>query len=401
MAGPAQAGANGAAGAGRVAASGIAAGTEAVAAPPLVRWEIGRVAAVLRDRPGVQELLVETGGGRTPALHYPALWGPAAPGDRVLLNTTAVHLGLGTGGQHFVAAVLSRPSSPELPFPGRAAGHVMKLRYTPGQVRVHAAEEPTSPYRARLEAFTDLGGLPVIACSVHSLLAPVALGWRTVRSDPLVYVMTDGGALPAWYSRLANDLCERGWLAGVITVGHAFGGDLEAVTLHSGLALAKVALDAAGVVVAMGPGVVGTGTALGTTAIEQGIALDAAAALGGRGVACPRISFADRRPRHRGISHHTLTALCTIAHRPATVVLPALGGREEAELAAQAARAGLAERHTLVWEPTAPLRERLERHAALLRSMGRSFDDDPAFFLAGAAAGAVAARLAAPPARPD
>ena len=45
----------------------------------------------------------------------------------------------------------------------------------------------------------------------------------------------------------------------------------------------------------MGPGVVGTGTLLGHTALEQGQILDAANALGGRSIVCLRISFADER----------------------------------------------------------------------------------------------------------
>lgn len=373
---------------------------------PLVRWREGSVAAVAGERPGVQELLVELPEGRALAVHYTPLWGPLRPGDRVLLNTTAVHLDLGTGGYHFVAAVLGggraagRLAGAEEPDgEGPAwAGHIMKLRYTPGQVRVAAAEEAGSPYRAALEAFAGLGGLPVVACSLHSLIAPVALAWKEARGGRgrLVYVMTDGGALPAWFSRLTASLRAGGWLDGVITTGHAFGGDLEAVTLHSGLALARAALQADGVVVAMGPGVVGTGTPYGTTAIEQGIILDAAAALGGQGLACPRISFSDGRGRHRGLSHHTRTALGRIAREPALLVLPAIGGAAQAELAEQARAAGLFERHRVVWEPVDALYPLLARHSALLRTMGRTLTDDPAFFLAGAAAGAAAARLIDP-----
>ena len=61
-------------------------------------------------------------------------------------------------------------------------------------------------------------------------------------------------------------------------------------TCPSALALARHALDADITVVAMGPGVVGTGTRLGTTALEAAPALDAAAALGGQPVLCARVS---------------------------------------------------------------------------------------------------------------
>ncbi len=74
-------------------------------------------------------------------------------------------------------------------------------------------------------------------------------------------------------------------------------------------------------IVAMGPGVVGTTSALGTSAIEVAAALDAAAALGGQPIACVRASGADQRPRHRGVSHHTTTAL-ELVRSPIRVPVP-------------------------------------------------------------------------------
>ena len=47
----------------------------------------------------------------------------------------------------------------------------------------------------------------------------------------VVYVMSDQGALPMAFSRSVAELRASG-LAGTVTVGQAFGGDLEAVTLH-------------------------------------------------------------------------------------------------------------------------------------------------------------------------
>src|SRR5690606_17148661 len=123
---------------------------------------------------------------------------------------------------------------------------------------------------------------------------------------------------------------------GVITAGHAFGGDLEAVTPASALAVAHAALKADAIVIAMGPGVVGTGTPLGTTALEQGPLLDAAGALGGTPIAAARLSGADPRVRHRGISHHTMTALTRFTHVAALVPLPQ-GTALDATLREQAA----------------------------------------------------------------
>ncbi len=110
--------------------------------------------------------------------------------------------------------------------------------------------------------------------------------------------MTDGGALPAWFSRSVATLREQGWLAATVSVGQAFGGDLEAVTLHTGLLAARHVLGADLVVVAQGPGNLGTGTRWGFSGVAAGEAVNAAAVLGGRPVASLRVSGADPRGRH-------------------------------------------------------------------------------------------------------
>ena len=71
----------------------------------MLRLRRGTVVALDSARPGAQELTVEVEGERAPALAYPALTGPIRVGDEVVLNTTAVALGLGTGGFHLVVAV--------------------------------------------------------------------------------------------------------------------------------------------------------------------------------------------------------------------------------------------------------------------------------------------------------
>ena len=144
--------------------------------------------------------------------------------------------------------------------------------------------------------------------------------------------MTDGGALPAWFSRTCATLREAGWLAGTVTVGQAFGGDLETVTLHTGLLAARHVLGADVAVVTQGPGNLGTGTRWGFSGVAAGEAVNAVAALGGRPVAALRISDADPRERHRGISHHSLTSYGRVALARADVVLPDLPSGEFGEL---------------------------------------------------------------------
>ena len=186
---------------------------------------------------------------------------------------------------------------------------------------------------------------------------------------------------------------EIGWLAGTITVGQAFGGDLDAVTLHSGLLAARHVLGAEIVVVAQGPGNLGTGTRWGFSGLACGEAVNAAAVLDGRPVASLRISEADARDRHRGVSHHSLTAYGRVALARADVVVPDLPGDFGAQVAAAAEPLG--SRHNLVTVGVDGLREVLAECPVQLSTMGRGLNEDPAYFVAAAAAGRYAAALAA------
>jgi len=258
------------------------------------------VAAITTERDGLQR--VDLDNGRR-AYVLTGLIGPVAAGDRVVVNTTAVDLGLGTGGWDVVHWNLARDG-----WSTTGGGQVMKLRYTSLQVDVGVAEEGGPP------AAGDLGGRPVVACDVHSQLAPVAVAFADAAGPVrrLSYVMTDSAALPLALSDLVAELQGRGLLHETITCGQAFGGDREAVNVRSALLLASG--DA--VVVAPGPGVVGTGTRLGFSSLEMASVLDAAAALGGRPIVAVRYSGSDARPRHRGRSHHTETVLDTATCAP-------------------------------------------------------------------------------------
>ena len=336
--------------------------------------------------------MVTVHGASIRALAYPALTGKPRVGDRVLLNVTALEAGLGTGGYALVVAVPDRlPADPEL------SGHIVKSRYTPLQVMTGSADEQGSPYHDLLETADSVDGMPVVVADLHSALPAILAGlrssYRTEAGDSptAAYVMTDGGALPAWFSRTIAGLREADWLAATVTTGQSFGGDLEAVTLHSGLLTARHAVGADVAIVAQGPGNLGTGTRWGYSGVAAGEAVNAAAALGGRPVASLRVSFADPRARHQGISHHSLTAYGRVALARADVVIPQLTGPDGARVAADAAP--LSERHTLVMVPVDGLEEPLRACPVGLSTMGRSLDEDMAYFLAAAAAGRHAASL--------
>jgi hypothetical protein len=336
--------------------------------------------------------MVTVSGASIRALAYPVLVGLPRVGDRVLLNVTALEAGLGTGGYALVVAIPDR-----LPADADLSGHIVKSRYTPLQVMTGSADEQGSPYHDLLESADSLDAMPVVVADLHSALPAILAGLRNsfaaVAGDTprAAYVMTDGGALPAWFSRTIAGLREGGWLATTVTTGQSFGGDLEAVTVHSGLLTARHAAGADVAIVTQGPGNLGTGTKWGYSGVAAGEAVNAAAALGGRPVASLRISFADQRERHQGVSHHSLTAYGRVALARADVVVPALPEPQASRITADAAQ--LAARHTLVTVPVDGLDEALRACPVPLSTMGRSFDEDPEYFLGAAAAGRHAASL--------
>ena len=153
--------------------------------------------------------------------------------------------------------------------------------------------------------------------------------------------------------------------------------------------------------VAQGPGNLGTGTRWGFSGVAAGEAVNAIGVLGGHPVAALRVSGADPRDRHRGVSHHSLTAYGRVALTPADLVVPTV----EPSDPLRAERAALLDRvaqqaddlcppHRRVDVATGPaLRAALAESPVGLSTMGRRLEEDPEAFLAAAAAGVHAESL--------
>lgn len=356
-------------------------------------FALARVIEVLEDSAGARRVSVTIEGSGEPkvAVAYWSLVGECAPGDEVLLNTTAVELGLGTGGEHFVVANLSRHVVAEL-----SGGHIMKLRYTPHQLDVLAAEEQGSPLVDALADARSLEGRAVVVLSLHSQLAAAcAVARREAPDACIAFVMSDATALPVAVSRLVGRLEELGLLDLAVTAGQAFGGDIEAVNRYSGL-LAAAAAGAGLIIAGAGPGGVGTGTAMGHSGVDLGEWVNAVVALEGRPVVAPRISTADPRERHRGLSHHTLTALGRVALGEALVALPEmaepLAGTVEAAVEAEPSLA----RHT--WRRCGAARalEAMADRGLEVTTMGRAARSEEALFEAAGAAVMLAMEVGGP-----
>ncbi len=351
----------------------------------MIRWRSGPVVAVRREWPGVREVMVDVrGDGVTAALAYLDLVGTPEVGDRVLLNTTALVQGLGTGGHALVVALPDR-----LPPDASGPGHLVKARYTPLQTTVLGVDEPDSPHHGLVAAAGSIDGMPVVIADLHSALPAIVAGALADRPGArIAYVLTDGGALPMAYSHTVAAL--RGQLCGTVSTGQAFGGDLEAVTLHTGLLAARHVLGADLAVVTQGPGNLGTATPWGFSGVAAGEAVNAVGVLGGRAIGALRISDAEPRERHRGLSHHSVTAFGRVALAAVELVVPdplpvTLADSVERQLAA------LDGPGRLVRVPSAGLEAALRSSPVPMSTMGRGLDADLVYFLAAAAAGRHAA----------
>jgi hypothetical protein len=347
----------------------------------------GEVLTVLEERAGLQRVEVDLGNGAERAYVLTQLTGRVEVGEQVVVNTTAVELGLGTGGWHVVHWNLDRREWSE---PG--PGHILKGRYTSLQADVGSTEE----HWPELADVGSIAEMPVVAAALHSQLPAIATAFKQARPDArLAYVMTDGAALPLALSDLVVQLQARELIDATITYGHAFGGDYEAVSVQSALAVAHRIAHADAAVVVMGPGIVGTATRLGFSGIEVGPILDATVGLQGTPIACLRTSFADPRARHRGISHHSATAL-TIALRSSVLVpIATVGGEEERRLRADLDESGIAARHEIVDVAPIGIVDLMEGRDLHVVSMGRPARDDPVLFEMAAAAGRYAAERVA------
>jgi hypothetical protein len=264
----------------------------------------------------------------------------------------------------------------------------MKLRYTSLQVDVVASEEKFP----ELADVTSIDGMPVVAAPLHSQVAGVAVAFKHSRPDAkLVYVMTDGGSLPIAISDLVWQLRERSLIDATVTCGQAFGGDHEAVSLHSALAIARHIEHADAAVVAMGPGSAGTASRLGFSGIQLGSVLDTTVGLGGVPIAALRISRADPRERHRGVSHHSITALMAATRSRVRVAVPEDSWNDvcAALIDHELDPAG---RHEMTAVPPTGIVELMTAQGLSIDSMGRAADVDPILFEAAAAAGVAAAR---------
>jgi len=327
---------------------------------------------------GADPLTVEVEGERRRAWADEALLGEMREGDEVVVNVAALDLGLGSGGFDVVHVNLTRGLD------ANPAGdaHVIKLNYTSLQHPVDPVELPVRlSYRGGTKGAPERT-MPVLVLPLHGHLAPAA--WAATQAAPglkLGYVQSAGGALPGSLSRDVAKLRERGLLSGHVTAAPAYGGEHEALSVAGALDAAANALGWDAALVGPGPGIVGSDTRLGHGGVAALDNAHAALALGLPTFLSPRLSEADPRERHRGVSHHTLTVLELLLDG-VTVPVP----KAHPEIAKQLTEAAGA-RHKLT--AASPDPSGYMTSGLPVRTMGRHVEQDKLFFEAALAAGSL------------
>lgn len=334
------------------------------------------------------------------ALCYTDLLGYAEIGDIVQVETSPLVKNLGTGGAAMVTANETRLAPDQIPDPG----HLVKARYTPYQKMVLGTDEPDSPFHSVLQSADNLHDLPVLVADLHSSLPAIIAGF--LHSHPqgkIGYIQTDGGALPLAYSRTVASLQKQGLLTATITCGQSYGGDYEAVTLPSALFIADLIAKLDAVVVCQGPGNLGTDTRWGFSGISNAESLRVADTLHGHPIIVPRMSNGDNRPRHFGISHHTVTVLTQMGLMPVDVPVPKFQPNQPLEATLSDSHGHFAtvvnsqldslreHHHRIIQVSTRDLYNVLQKFPVRLSTMSRGLNADPSAFLAAACAGVYAA----------
>ncbi|MFV8829410.1 DUF3866 family protein [Alkalihalobacterium sp. APHAB7] len=349
----------------------------------MYRDEVVIVRKIIFEDDDIQ--LLETSGGAGRAILYRTFFPKVQEHQEVVVNVTATELKLGTGGWDIVKAIPQAHSHKEL----TTDGHIMKVRYMPNQHSVLAVEAQESEEHSLFHTSFSLNERPVLLAELHSML-PLVYGLikSFSASMKLTVIISDEAALPLKISEHLRILSKEEQFHS-ITVGQAFGGEFEAVNLITAIQYADQKLKSDVILITLGPGVVGTGTVYGFSGMELANWANIVGSLEGQPVWIPRISFADERERHYGISHHTLTPLKKFTWSKSLVPLPLLSNSHQAETLREQVES-IQEQHCIKWVETKSFQEELagalKWYPKQIKTMGRTFEDDPTFFYTVAAA---------------
>lgn len=342
------------------------------------------VTDILFEDDNIQLLATSAGAGQ--AIIYRTFFPSVEIGDILIVNNTATEKNLGTGGWDIVVAIKGAT-----PYKNESQqGHVIKGRYMPHQHSVDAVEAQESPFHAYFQQSFTLGKTPIFLAELHSMIPILYVLLAKMRQDlSISIIISDEAAMPLSFSKHMSVLMKQENVH-AITIGQAFGGHYEAINLWTALQFANEVLKDDILILSLGPGVVGTGTRYGFSGMEQANWANIIGQLKGVPIWVPRISFAEQRERHVGLSHHTITPLVDFTYTSSVLPLPLLKEEWLTLLKRQVELLKNQQHINVSWEDMntidTVLKQGLSTYPFPITTMGRGFKDDPAFFYGVAAA---------------
>ncbi|MDF2672719.1 MAG: hypothetical protein K0R09_984 [Clostridiales bacterium] len=314
------------------------------------------------------------------AINYILETGLCIVGDLVVINTIGNRLGLGTGGYNFIYFNMSNKSNGEQIL-DRNQGHIIKMKYTPGQLRVKAIEENIE-YKKLFSKETKLLPKPVIYTILHSMISPLVKSIKYIKPDAIIScVYTYGGAMNANNSFTLKKLRASGLINSVITTGECYGGDYESINIATGILFGFNQLNSDIIIVCCGPGVAGSSTYYGYSTFDFIGPIYITKLLGLCPVLIPRISMADNRERHMGVSMQSISILQNLDF---SVHVPVYRDIEDVEgfrnIYNQLIMHGIIHKHKVQFIEDVIIKKSIDYISADTRVMGRSYIEDPWFF---------------------
>lgn len=361
----------------------------------MLSLEIGRVIEIFYQDDKIQILNVENKSKSLieKAINYIDETGKCSLMDMVIINTIGNRLKLGTGGYNLVYLNMSNNLKEE-EIPGRKYGHIIKMKYTPGQLRVKTVEEYVE-YKNIFDVKPQLAPKPVVYAILHSMLFPLVTTIKSINPNiNISCVYTYGGAMNANNSFTLKNLKSKGLVNSIITAGECYGGDYESINIATGMLFALNHLNCDIIIVCCGPGVAGSSTLLGFSTFDFIGSIYTAKILGLCPVLIPRISMADKRERHKGVSMQSIAILQSIDF---SVHLPIYKDNEDTLsfdlICNQLSEYNIINKHNVHIIDDEIIKKAMDNLSTDIRVMGRNYTEDPCFFKNCSSAGVYSVEL--------
>lgn len=348
----------------------------------MLSLEIGKILEIvyMNDKIQILSVQIEHKSLIEKAINYIDETGICSLMDMVVINSIGNRLKLGTGGYNLVYLNLTENLKDD-EVPDRNHGHIIKMKYTPGQIRVKAVEENIEDrsifnMKAKLEPRT------VIFAILHSMLFPLVTAIKYINPNiNISCIYTYGGAMNANNSFILKRMKESGLINSIITAGECYGGDYESINIVTGILYGFNKLKSDMIVICCGPGIAGTSTFYGFSTFDFIGSIYSVKLLGLLPVLIPRISMADKRERHMGLSMQCISILQALDF---PIHLPVYSDNEDAAgcnlVYNQLVKYNLINKHNVHFIDNEIIKRAMDNLNSDIRVMGRSYAEDPWFF---------------------